>query len=65
MEPPGYGRKHECIAENLGITDRVPQWSRPVMGGNTPEIRSRRVLPETPQWSRPVMGGLLVRYLWS
>src|SRR5579875_3637484 len=34
MEPPGYGRKHLSSARRSSATAR-PQWSRPVMGGNT------------------------------
>ncbi len=34
-----------------------PQWSRPVMGGNTWEVRLTHPDHNRPQWSRPVMGG--------
>src|SRR5579875_3858688 len=35
----------------------MPQWSRPVMGGNTRSPERHVTDSGRPQWSRPVMGG--------
>ncbi len=56
MEPPGNGRKHADSAAFHSLM-ASPQWSRPVMGGNTSPSPRRTVPPRWPQWSRPVMGG--------
>ncbi len=37
MEPPGNGRKHLLLLEKVTGLLSAPQWSRPVMGGNTPD----------------------------
>ncbi len=35
MEPPGNGRKHVTGQVSGDGLESTPQWSRPVMGGNT------------------------------
>ncbi len=35
MEPPGNGRKHPGTRGRPAARPAPPQWSRPVMGGNT------------------------------
>ncbi|GEM_PF-6156492 len=35
MEPPGNGRKHAARPSTRRRSIASPQWSRPVMGGNT------------------------------
>ncbi len=35
MEPPGNGRKHVLVDFGDTFDLIAPQWSRPVMGGNT------------------------------
>jgi hypothetical protein len=57
MEPPGYGRKHLPRSRNWVTAWSWPQWSRPVMGGNTCDTAGHLMGAAPPQWSRPVMGG--------
>ena len=60
MEPARDGRDDDyCVASVTG--DNPPQWSPPVTGGTTSEIRDWLKAKFEPQWSPPVAGGTTPR----